>query len=62
MISKYGASVSKAVGLGDVSLLVVKKSHYNKKYSSHNEFTNFTKQNVGPQYHQFCNESTAVYL
>ena len=29
MISKYGASLSKAVGQEDVSFLVVKKSHLN---------------------------------
>ena len=29
MISKYGPSLSKAVGPGDPSFLVVKKSHFN---------------------------------
>ena len=31
MISKYGPSLSKAVGLVDPSFLVVKKSHFNRK-------------------------------
>ena len=31
MISKYGPSLSKAVGPVDPSLLVMKKSHFNKK-------------------------------
>ena len=33
MISKYGPSLSKAVGPVDPSFLVVKKSHFDKKYS-----------------------------
>ena len=49
MISKYGPSPSGPV---DPSFLVVKKSHYNKKYSSYSKSTNSTKQkvNVGSQY------------
>ena len=49
MISKYGPSLSKAV---DPSFLVVKKSHFNKKYSSYREPTNSTEQkvHVGSQY------------
>ena len=38
MISKYGPSLSKAVGPVDPSFLVVKKSHFNKKYSSYSEY------------------------
>ena len=30
----------------DSSFLVVKKSHFNKKYSSYSKSTNFTKQKV----------------
>ena len=37
MISKYGPSLSKAVGPVDPSILVLKKSHFNKKYSSYND-------------------------
>ena len=52
MISKYGPSLSKAVGQVDQSFLVVKKSHLNKKYSSYSQSTNSTKQkvHVGCQY------------
>ena len=47
MITKYGPSLSKAVGPVDPSFLVVKKSHLNK-----NNHTNSTKQkvHVGSQY------------
>ena len=57
MISKYGPSLSKAVGPVDPSFLVVKKSHFNKKkYSSYSESTNSTKQkvHVGCQYSKTC--------
>ena len=56
MISKYGPALSKVVGLVDPSFLVVKKSHFDKKYSSYCESTNFTKQNVhvGIQYSKTC--------
>ena len=56
MISKYGPSLSKAMGSVDPSFLVVKKSHFNKKYSSYNESTNSTKQkvHVGSQYSKTC--------
>ena len=56
MISKYGPSLSKAVGLVDPSFLVVKKSHFNKKESSYSESTNSTKQKVrvGSQYSKTC--------
>ena len=40
MISKYGPSLSKAVDLVDPSFLVVKKSHFNKKYSSYSDLNN----------------------
>ena len=55
MISKYGPSLSKAVGPVDSSFLVVKKSHFNKKYSSYSESMNSTKQKVhiGSQYNLF---------
>ena len=48
MISKYDPLLSKAEGAVDPSFFVVKKSHFNKKYSS----TNSTKQkeHVGFQY------------
>ena len=48
----YGPSLSKAVGPVDPSSLVVKKSNFNKKYSSYSESTNSTKQkvHVGSQY------------
>ena len=50
--SKYGPSLSKAVGPVDPSFIVVKKSHFNKKYSSYGESSNSTKQKVlvGSQY------------
>ena len=41
MISKYGPSLSKAVGPVDPSFLVVQKSHFNKKYSSYSESTKY---------------------
>ena len=44
MISKYCPSLSKAVGRVDPSFLVVKKFHFNIKYSSYMESTNSTKQ------------------
>ena len=52
MISKYDPSLYKAVGSVDPSFLVVKKSHFNKKYLSYSESTNSTKQkvHVGSQY------------
>ena len=46
MISKYGPSLSKAVGPVDPSFLIVKKSHFNKKYLSYSQSTNSTKQKV----------------
>ena len=48
MISKYGPSLSKAVGPVDPSFLVVEKSHFNKNI----HLTNSTKQkvHVGSQY------------
>ena len=46
MISKVGPSLSKAVGPVDPSFLVVKKSHFDKKYSSYCESMNSTKQKV----------------
>ena len=56
MISKYGPSLSKAVGPVDPSYLVVKKSHFNKNYSSYSESRNSTKQkvHVGCQYSKTC--------
>ena len=56
MISKYGPSLSKAVGQVDPSFLVVKKYHFNKKYSSYSQSTNSTKQKVhiGSQYSKIC--------
>ena len=56
MISKYGLSNSKAVGPLDPSFLVVKKSHFDKKYSSYSESTNSTKQkvHVGSQCSKTC--------
>ena len=56
MILKYGPSLSKAVGPVYPSFLVVKKSHFNKKYSSYTESTNYTKQkvHVGSQYSKTC--------
>ena len=59
MISKYGPSLSKAVGPMDPSILVVKKSHFNKKkYSSYIESMNSTKKkvHVGSQYSKTCLE------
>ena len=55
-ISKYGPSLSKAVGPVDPSILVVKKSHFNKKYSSYIKSTNSTKQkvHVGSHYSKTC--------
>ena len=52
MISKYGLSLSKAVGPVDPFFLVVKKSHFNKIYSSYSKSMNSTKQkvHVGSQY------------
>ena len=56
MLSKYVLSLSKAVGPVDPSLLVVKKSHFNKKYSYYSESTNPMKQkvHVGSQYSKTC--------
>ena len=56
MVSKYGSSLFKAVGPVDPSFLVVKKSHFNKKYSSYSKSTNSTKQkvHVGSQYSKIC--------
>ena len=56
MISKYGLSLSKAVGPVDPFFLFVKKSHFNKIYSSNRESTNSTKQkvHVGSQYSKTC--------
>ena len=56
MISKYGPSLSKAVGLVDPSFLVVNKTHFNKKYSSYSELMNSTKQkvHVGSEYSKTC--------
>ena len=56
MISKYGPSLSKAVGPVDPFFLVVNISHFNKKYSSYSESTNSTKQkvHVGCQYSKTC--------
>ena len=53
MISKYGPSLSKAV---DLSFLVVKKSHFNKKKKKYRESRNSTKQkvHVGSQYSKTC--------
>ena len=55
MISKYGLSLSKAVGPVDPPILVVNKSHF-KKYASYSESTNSTKQNVheGSKYSKTC--------
>ena len=44
MFSKYGPPLSKAVGPVDPSFLVVKKFHFDKKYSSYGESTNSTIQ------------------
>ena len=58
MISKYGPSLSKAVGQVDPSFLGVKKSLFNKKYSSYSKSANFTKQkiHVGCQYSKTCHK------
>ena len=55
MISKYGPSLSKAVGPVDPSFLVVKKSHF-KKDSSYSVSTSSSKQkvHVGCQYSKTC--------
>ena len=56
MISKYGPSLSKAVGPLDPSFVVVKNSHFSKNIhltvSLRSESTNSTKQkvHVGSQY------------
>ena len=51
MISKYGPSLSKAVGPVDPSILVVKKSHFNKNI----HFTaSLQKVHVGSQYSKIC--------
>ena len=54
--SKYGPSSPKAVGPVDPSFLVVKKSHFNTKYSPYSESTNSTKHKVhgGSQYSKTC--------
>ena len=54
MISKYGPSLSKAVGPMDPSFLAVKISHFNKNIYS--KSTNATKQkiHVGCQYSKTC--------
>ena len=56
MISNYDPSLSKAVGPVNPSFLTVKKSHFDKKYSSYSESTNSTKQKVpvGCQYSKIC--------
>ena len=56
MISKYGPSLSNAVGPVDPSFLVVNKSHFYKKYASCSESTNSTKQkvHVGSQFSKTC--------
>ena len=56
MISKYGPSLCKAVGQVVPSFLIVKKSYFDKKYSSYSESTNSTKQivHVGSQYSKTC--------
>ena len=56
MISKYGSSFSRAVGSVDPPFLVVKKSHFDKKYSPYSESTNSKKQKVyeGSQYIKTC--------
>ena len=52
LISKYGQLLFKAVGLVDLTFLVVKISHFYKKYSYYRVSTNSTKQkvHVGCQY------------
>ena len=49
-------SLSKAVGPVGPSFLVVKKTHFNNKYSFYREFANSTKQkvHVGSQYSKTC--------
>ena len=56
IISKYDASLSKAVGPGDPSFLVVKKSHFNKNIHPTASLQNSTKQtvHVGSQYSKTC--------
>ena len=56
MISKDGPSLFKEVGPVDPSFLVVKKSHFNKKYSSYSKSRNYTKikVHVGCQYSKTC--------
>ena len=51
MISKYGPSLSKAVGPADPSFLVVKKSHFNK--NAHLTASQ-QKVHVGSQYSKTC--------
>ena len=60
MISKYGTSLSKAVGPVDPSFLVVIKSHFNIKYSSYSESTNSTKEkvHVGILHSKICIKQT----
>ena len=60
MISKYGPSLSKAEGPVEPSFLDVKKSHFNKKYSSYSESTNSTKQkvHVGGQCSKTCHKQS----
>ena len=56
MISKYSPTLPKAVSPVDLSFLVVKISHFNKKYSTYSESINSTKQkvHVGCQYSKTC--------
>ena len=56
MISKYGPSLSKAVGRMDPSFLVVKKSHFENIFILCSESTNSTKQkvHVGSQNSKTC--------
>ena len=51
MISKYGPSLSKAVGPVDPSFLVVKKSHFNKNVHL---TASLQKVHVGCQYSKTC--------
>ena len=62
MISKYGPSLSKAVGPVDPSFLVVKKSHFNKKYSSYSESKNSTKQKVRGVIRKFAEKCNKIAL
>ena len=57
MISKYGPSLSKAVGPVDPSFFSCEKSHFNKSYS---ESTNIIKQkvHVDSQYSKTCLKKT----